>query len=132
MTATVKQNADNSRQASHAAGEARDSAVSGGSLITDAIAAMGEINTSAQKIRDIVSAMDDIAFQTNLLSLNAAVEAARAGEQGRDFAVVAAEVRKLAQRSATSAKEIKLLINDSVAKVGKGSELVNLSGKNAD
>ncbi len=129
MTAIVKQNADNSRQASNLAGETRDAAGSGGEVVTDAIGAMEEINAASRKIADIVTAIDEIAFQTNLLALNAAVEAARAGEQGRGFAVVAAEVRKLAQRSATSAKEIKSLIRDSLAKVDKGSELVNLSGK---
>ena len=129
MTATVKQNADNARQASHVAGEARDAAGSGGAVVTDAIRAMEEINVASRKIADIVTAIDEIAFQTNLLALNAAVEAARAGEQGRGFAVVAAEVRKLAQRSATAAKEIKHLIRDSLSKVDKGSELVDLSGK---
>ena len=129
MTATVKQNAENSKQASEIASVARDAAVSGGQVVTDAVKAMEEINTASRQIADIVTAIDEIAFQTNLLALNAAVEAARAGEQGRGFAVVAAEVRKLAQRSATSAKEIKQLIRDSVSKVDRGSELVNLSGR---
>lgn len=89
---------------------------------------MGEIHTSAKKIVDIITVIDGIAFQTNILALNAAVEAARAGEQGRGFAVVASEVRNLAHRSASAAKEIKLLINDSVTKVDTGSELVSEAG----
>jgi methyl-accepting chemotaxis protein len=129
MTATVKQNADNARQANQLAVGAREQAERGGAVVHRAISAMGEINTSSRKISDIIGVIDEIAFQTNLLALNAAVEAARAGEQGRGFAVVATEVRNLAQRSASAAKEIKGLINDSVDKVKVGSELVDESGK---
>jgi len=90
---------------------------------------MDEISASASKITDIISVIDGIAFQTNILALNAAVEAARAGDQGRGFAVVAGEVRSLAQRSAGAAKEIKVLIENSVSQVTHGSELVNEAGK---
>jgi len=129
MTSTVKQNADNAKQANQLAIAARDIADKGGSVTARAVEAMGEINKSSKKIADIITVIDEIAFQTNLLALNAAVEAARAGEHGRGFAVVAAEVRNLAQRSATAAKEIKGLINESIQRVTDGSELVHQSGK---
>jgi len=105
MTSTVKQNADNASRASQLATAARDQADKGGSVVSQAIRAMTEINDASRKIVDIIGVIDEIAFQTNLLALNAAVEAARAGEQGRGFAVVASEVRNLAGRSATAAKE---------------------------
>ena len=129
MTETVKQNADNAKQANMLAREARETANQGGAVTQQAIEAMNEINKSSKKIADIITVIDEIAFQTNLLALNAAVEAARAGEHGRGFAVVAAEVRNLAQRSASAAKEIKGLINESIQRVTDGSELVNQSGR---
>ena len=129
MTSTIKQNADNAKQANQLAVTAREVAEKGGTVTEKAVDAMAEINKSSKKIADIINVIDEIAFQTNLLALNAAVEAARAGEQGRGFAVVASEVRNLAQRSATAAKEIKALINESVQKVGDGSDLVNQSGQ---
>lgn len=129
ITSTVKQNTDNAQQARQLANGSRDVAERGGSVVSEAVQAMEEINRSSKKIADIITTIDEIAFQTNLLALNAAVEAARAGEQGRGFAVVAAEVRNLAQRSASAAKEIKALIQDSVTKVDNGTELVNRSGQ---
>ena len=129
MTSTVKQNADNAGQASQLAMAARDQAEKGGSVVAKAVNAMTDINDASKKIADIIGVIDEIAFQTNLLALNAAVEAARAGEQGRGFAVVASEVRNLAGRSATAAKEIKELIQDSVRKVEDGSVLVTQSGQ---
>ena len=129
MTSTVKQNADNAKQANQLAIAAREVANKGGSVTTKAVEAMDGINKSSKKIAEIITVIDEIAFQTNLLALNAAVEAARAGEHGRGFAVVASEVRNLAQRSATAAKEIKGLINESIQRVTDGSELVNQSGK---
>jgi methyl-accepting chemotaxis protein len=129
MTTTVKQNADNAAQANQLAIAARDQAEQGGAVVGKAVGAMSGINDSAKKIADIIGVIDEIAFQTNLLALNAAVEAARAGEQGRGFAVVASEVRHLAGRSATAAKEIKSLIEDSVRKVEDGSGLVTQSGR---
>jgi len=129
MTSTVKQNADNAAQANRLAVAARDRAEQGGIVVRQAVAAMSDINEAAQRIAQIIGVIDEIAFQTNLLALNAAVEAARAGEQGRGFAVVASEVRSLAGRSATAAKEIKALIQDSVRKVEDGSVLVTQSGQ---
>jgi len=128
MTETVRRNADNARAANDLAIEARDHAERGGTVVQTAVAAMQAINESSRKISEIIGVIDAIAFQTNLLALNAAVEAARAGEQGRGFAVVASEVRNLAGRSASAAKEIKALIQDSVSKVGDGSRLVEQSG----
>jgi methyl-accepting chemotaxis protein len=128
LTSTVKQNAGNSRQANALAAGARVEAEAGGKVIDLTITAMTAINVASTKIEDIISVIDEIAFQTNLLALNAAVEAARAGEQGRGFAVVASEVRSLAQRSAAAAKEIKVLIKDSVEKVEEGTRLVDESG----
>ncbi|MFZ6653697.1 methyl-accepting chemotaxis protein [Undibacterium sp. TJN19] len=129
LTSTVKQNADNARQANQLVISASGVAVKGGEVVGQVVATMGSIKESSGKIVDIISVIDGIAFQTNILALNAAVEAARAGEQGRGFAVVASEVRNLAQRSASAAKEIKHLIDDSVGKVEHGSKLVDTAGK---
>ena len=128
LSATVKQNADNARQANTLAASASAIAVKGGATVGAVVDTMGAIQASARKIADIIGVIDGIAFQTNILALNAAVEAARAGEQGRGFAVVASEVRNLAQRSATAAREIKELINDSVEKVDSGSRMVDQAG----
>jgi methyl-accepting chemotaxis protein len=128
ITATVKHNGDNARQANILSQTATSIAVKGGSVVSEVVSTMTSINESSKKIVDIISVIDGIAFQTNILALNAAVEAARAGEQGRGFAVVASEVRSLAQRSASAAKEIKELINDSVEKVSQGTRLVDSAG----
>jgi methyl-accepting chemotaxis protein len=129
LTATVKQNSENARQANTMAQSASSIAQQGGAVVANVVTTMAGINESAKKIVDIISVIDGIAFQTNILALNAAVEAARAGEQGRGFAVVASEVRTLAQRSASAAKEIKVLIDDSVSKVGTGTQLVGEAGE---
>jgi Methyl-accepting chemotaxis protein len=128
LTATVKFNADNARQASVLAETATSTAQQGGHLVGEVVTTMEGISGSSKKIAEITNVINSIAFQTNILALNAAVEAARAGEQGRGFAVVASEVRNLAQRSANAAKEIATLIEDSVQRVGKGSELVSSAG----
>jgi methyl-accepting chemotaxis protein len=132
LTSTVKQNADSARQANQLATSASEVALRGGSVVNQVVDTMVSIHASSKKIVDIIGVIDGIAFQTNILALNAAVEAARAGEQGRGFAVVAAEVRSLAQRSATAAKEIKTLIDDSVGQVDAGSTLVNQAGRTMD
>jgi len=128
LTSTVKQNADNARQANQLVVSAAGHASEGGQVVGEVVDTMGAIKASSARMADIISAIDGIAFQTNILALNAAVEAARAGEQGRGFAVVASEVRNLAQRSAAAAKEIKELIDDSIAKVDAGGALVDRAG----
>ncbi len=128
MAATVRQNAVNAKSASELAGGADHSAKQGGQVVAQAVTAMAGIESSAQKITDIISVIDEIAFQTNLLALNASVEAARAGEAGKGFAVVAQEVRQLAQRSAQAASDIKTLIQDSNNQVNDGVKLVNQAG----
>lgn len=128
LTATVKQNADNARQASQLANDASSTAVQGGEVVEQVIATMQGISGSSRKVADIITVIDSIAFQTNILALNASVEAARAGEQGRGFAVVASEVRNLASRSADAAKEIKTLIDASSTQVKEGSALVESAG----
>jgi methyl-accepting chemotaxis protein len=128
LTATVRENAGNAQQANLMAKSASEVSVQGGALFERVVTTMRSIDESSRKIVDIIGVIDSIAFQTNILALNAAVEAARAGEQGRGFAVVASEVRNLAHRSAAAAKEIKVLIDDSVDKVEVGSSLVADAG----
>ncbi|MGE8704166.1 MAG: methyl-accepting chemotaxis protein [Achromobacter sp.] len=128
LASTVKQNADNARQANQLAANASEIALRGGAAVSAVVGTMQEISASSHKISDIVSVIDGIAFQTNILALNAAVEAARAGEEGKGFAVVAGEVRSLAQRSAQAAREVKVLIEDSVGKVGAGARQAEGAG----
>ncbi|MDL0433679.1 methyl-accepting chemotaxis protein [Marinobacter sp. TBZ242] len=128
LTATVRQNAENARQASALAKEASSTAGRGGKVVEEVVHTMHGITESSRKVADIISVIDSIAFQTNILALNASVEAARAGEQGRGFAVVASEVRNLASRSAEAAGEIKRLIEASSEQVDKGSSLVESAG----
>lgn len=128
MTSAVIANANNASEAFQLASGAYSQAETGREIVTNANSAMSDINSSSKKISDIITMINEIAFQTNLLSLNAAVEAARAGEHGRGFAVVAAEIRNLASRSSSASKEIKELISDSVEKIQLGSNLVNDSG----
>ncbi|OXI34494.1 methyl-accepting chemotaxis protein [Burkholderia sp. AU16741] len=129
LTSTVRQNAENARQASTLAANASAVAETGGEVVGRVVATMNEIDDSAKNIRDIIGTIEGIAFQTNILALNAAVEAARAGEQGRGFSVVAGEVRLLAQRSATAAKEIRELIGASVERVANGAALAHDAGR---
>jgi methyl-accepting chemotaxis protein len=128
LTSTVRQNAGNARQANDMAASASDAAVKGGQVVAQVVDTMAAIDASARQIVDIIAVIDGIAFQTNILALNAAVEAARVGEQGRGFAVVAGEVRNLAHRAGSAAKEIKALIDASVDRVGIGSALVGDAG----
>ena len=128
LTATVGQNADNARQASQLAATAAQAAQRGGEVVDEVVSTMGQISSSSHKVAEIIKLIDSIAFQTNILALNASVEAARAGEQGRGFAVVAGEVRSLASRSAEAAKDIRTLIGESVARVETGSSLVSQAG----
>jgi methyl-accepting chemotaxis protein len=128
LTTVVHRNADNAQRANQLVMEASQVAVKGGGVVSQVVSTMESIDSSSRRIVDIIGVIEAIAFQTNILALNAAVEAARAGEQGRGFAVVASEVRNLAQRSSTAAREIKLLIDDSAARVQTGSELVQQAG----
>ena len=129
LSATVRQSAESARQASDLANKATATAAHGGTVVAQVVDTMQGITDASRKIGEIIGVIDGIAFQTNILALNAAVEAARAGEQGRGFSVVASEVRALAQRSASSAREIKTLIQGSVEKVEAGNQLVDAAGR---
>jgi methyl-accepting chemotaxis protein len=129
LSAQVRLNADNAREANQLAINASSVAAQGGGVVNEVVETMKGINQQSQKIAEIIGVIDGIAFQTNILALNAAVEAARAGDQGRGFAVVASEVRALAGRSASAAKEIKTLITASVERVQRGASLVDQAGE---
>jgi len=128
LSSTVKQNAGNCRQASELSGTAAAVAAEGAGAVRQVVQSMNAIDGSSRKMTDIIGVIEGIAFQTNILALNAAVEAARAGEQGRGFAVVASEVRSLAQRSAQAAKEIRALIELSVAQISDGGGEARAAG----
>ncbi|NCH71658.1 methyl-accepting chemotaxis protein [Cronobacter dublinensis] len=132
ITASVANSTDAAAQANTQAQSATDAASRGGEVVSKAISTMQLIETASAKIGDITSVIDGIAFQTNILALNASVEAARAGEQGRGFAVVAGEVRNLASRSAQAAKEIKSLIDSTTESVATGSRYVRLAGESME
>ena len=125
MSASIKQTADNANEANRLAQMTKEVAETGAGVMNDTISAMSDINKASGKIANISNVIEEIAFQTNLLALNAAVEAARAGEHGKGFAVVASEIRNLAQKASQSAKEITALIEDSVGKTGRGTQLAN-------
>ncbi len=132
LTTTVKQNAENAKEANQLAQSASNVAIKGGDAVNQVVETMTIINEGSRKVSDIIGVIDSIAFQTNILALNAAIEAARAGEQGRGFAVVATEVRNLAQRTLAAAKEIKSLISNSVENVASGAKLADQAGQTMD
>lgn len=128
LVTSVEQTTESARNANRLADSARNDAAQGEQVVSGAVSIMASVNAASRQIAEIIGLIDGVSFQTNILALNAAVEAARAGEQGRGFAVVATEVRQLASRSAVAAKDIRALIQDSQAKVEKGSQQVVIAG----